>query len=109
MIPVANEARAILVEPAGAGTGKRALILRLAAEVGALLRDVAPGEQFRRVGRNLEARDVGLRVGHLLRGDARLGVDAPDLILARAIGEASGGERWFPYVSVSGGAVPIKK
>src|SRR3546814_2473572 len=85
MVPMAHEAGAILVEAAGAGAGKRPLVLRLAAEIRAFFGNVAPREQLGRVGRNLEARDVGLRVGDLRRGAARLGIDAPDLILARRV------------------------
>src|SRR3546814_460263 len=84
MVPMAHEAGAILVEAAGAGAGKRPLVLRLAAEIRAFFGNVAPREQLGRVGRNLEARDVGLRVGDLRRGAARLGIDAPDLNLARS-------------------------
>src|SRR3546814_2945474 len=68
MVPMAHEAGAILVEAAGAGAGKRPLVLRLAAEIRAFFGNVAPREQLGRVGRNLEARDVGLRVGDLRRG-----------------------------------------
>src|SRR3546814_16959484 len=108
MVPMAHEAGAILVEAAGAGAGKRPLVLRLAAEIRAFFGNVAPREQLGRVGRNLEARDVGLRVGDLRRGAARLGIDAPDLILARRvreeiedavqIGRESGGEIECLYV-----------
>ncbi len=87
MVPVTHETCAILVETAGAGAGQRALVLCLAAEVGALLGDVTPGEQLGRVGRDFEARDVGVGVGHLRRGAARFRIDAPDLILARGVRE----------------------
>src|SRR3546814_18415363 len=102
MVPMAHEAGAILVEAAGAGAGKRPLVLRLAAEIRAFFGNAAPREQLGRVGRNLEARDVGLRVGDLRRGAARLGIAAPDLILARrvreSLGRASGRERGGQYV-----------
>ena len=59
-VAVADRVEALLDRSGGAGADERALVFRIAAEVGAFLRNVAPCEQPLAVRRNLEARDVGL-------------------------------------------------
>src|SRR5690606_27086614 len=88
LVPMAYETRAILVEAAAAGAGERTLVLGIAAEARAFLGDIAPGEEAGSVGRQLEARDVGLLACDLARLGARGGrIDAPHLALARCIGD----------------------
>src|SRR3546814_1937517 len=79
-LPMPDEARAILVQAAAARTDERALVLRVAAEAGALARDVAPDEQLCAVGRDFEAGDLGLGAGDLRCGGVCLRIDAPYLV-----------------------------
>src|SRR5690606_15147692 len=87
LVPVANKARAILVETAAARACQRALVLGIAAEVGAFLGDVAPCEQLRGVGGDFEAGHIGPGPGNLCRGGAGFRIDTPDLTGPRGVRE----------------------
>src|SRR3546814_1512389 len=85
---MAHEADAILIDAAATGTDELSLVLRVAAEAGAFPGHVAPDEQAGAVGRQLEARDIGLFVGDLrCRAGIRAHGPAPDLIAARRVGD----------------------